>query len=113
MGRPRKQDETPAGQRPPARTVEGRENQMISLAVDLAEKQLREGTASAQVINHYLRLGSTREKLEQIKLQQENELLKAKQEALESNKRVEELYVTALNAMRSYAGNPSVVEDDE
>ena len=91
----------------PALTPEGRENQLISLAIDLVEKQLREGTASSQVITHYLKLGSTREALEQGRLQQENELLKAKVEQLASAKKVEELYAAALEAMRSYAGGHS------
>lgn len=94
----------PANRRPPATTPEGRENQLIAGAVDLAEKQIREGTASSQIITHYLKLGSTREKLEQERLAKENELLDAKVEAMASVKRVEELYETALNAMRSYAG---------
>lgn len=89
---------------PPARTVEARENQLISLAVDEAERQLRAGTASSQVITHYLKLGSTREKLEMERLRRENELLKAKTEALESSKRMEELVGEALKAMRSYSG---------
>ena len=88
----------------PALTLEARENQMIALAVDLAEKQLAEGTASAQVITHYLKLGSTRERLEREELRKENELLQAKREALESAKRIEELYSNALEAMRSYSG---------
>lgn len=90
--------------RPPATTPEARENQLIAKAVDLAEKQLMEGTASAQVITHYLKLGSSREKLEQERLTKENSLLDAKREAIASAQRVEELYTTALNAMRSYAG---------
>lgn len=77
---------------------------MISLAVDLAERQLREGTASAQVITHFLKLATTREQLEKEKLERENELLRAKTEALESAKRVEELYANALNAMKTYSG---------
>ena len=88
----------------PALTPEARENQMISLAVDLAEKQLMEGTASSQVITHYLKLATTRERLEKEKLERENELLKAKTEAMESQKRIEELYSEALNAMRNYSG---------
>ena len=90
--------------RPPATSVEARENQLISLAVDLAERQLSEGTASSQVITHYLKLGTTKERLEKEKLEKENELLKAKTEAIQSAKRVEELYKDALNAMRSYSG---------
>lgn len=88
----------------PALTPEARENQLISLAVDLAEQQLRDGTASSQVISHYLKLGSTRASLEKEKLERENELLRAKTENLESAKRVEELYKDALNAMRNYSG---------
>lgn len=97
--------------RPPARTPEARENQLIDAAVDLAEKQLSDGTASAQVITHYLKLGSTKERLEKEKLSRENELLQAKTEALQSGKRVEELYANALNAMRAYGGGAKEEED--
>lgn len=97
----------------PATTPEGRENQLIALAVDLAEKQLAEGTASAQVISHYLKLGSTREKLEQERLERENHLLGVKAEQMASAKRIEELYETALNAMRAYAGQDIVEYDDD
>ena len=88
----------------PALTPEARENQMISLAVDLAERQLQEGTASSQVITHYLKLGSIRERLEREKLEEENKLLKARTEQIQSMKRVEELYEEAIKAMRSYGG---------
>ena len=107
----RRIDRTRPGRRP-ATTVEGRENQLITLAVDLAEKQMVEGTASAQVISHYLKLGSTREQLEQERLMQENELLKARVEQLASAKRVEELYEAALNAMRTYAGQGEAEYDE-
>lgn len=86
---------------------------MVSLAVELAEKQLRDGTATSQVISHYLKLGSSRERLEQERLARENELLRAKAEAIASAQRVEELYTTALNAMRSYAGQDPMVGPDE
>ena len=99
--------------RPPATTPEAREQQLISLAVDLAEKQLLDGTASSQVISHYLKLGTTREQLEQQKLRQENHLIEAKVEGMKSAKRVEELYITALDAMRSYAGVEIVKEEDD
>lgn len=99
--------------RPPATTPEARENQMISLSVDLAEKQLRDGTASSQVISHFLKLGSSREKLEQARLEQEVELLAAKAEAIASAQRVEELYKTALDAMRSYAGQDPIERMDK
>lgn len=88
----------------PAITPEARENQMISLAVDLAERQLQEGTASSQVITHYLKLGSTRERLERERLEEENKLLKARTEQIQSMKRVEELYEEAIKAMRNYSG---------
>ncbi len=88
----------------PALTPEARENQMISLAIDLAEKQLMEGTASSQVITHYLKLGSTKEQLEKEKIEKENELLRAKVEVLQSQKRVEELYSEAIKAFRQYNG---------
>lgn len=91
-------------QQRPAETPEARENQMINYAVDLAEKQLREGTASAQVITHYLKLGTQKEKLEREKLELEKELLVAKTEALQSQKHVEELYAEAINAMQVYSG---------
>ncbi len=114
MGRRARMEPEPGPKRPPATTPEGRENQLISLADKLAEKQLRDGTASSQTINHYLKLGSTRERLEQERLARENELLSAKVEAMASVKRIEELYETALKAMRSYAGDePLEIEDSE
>ena len=88
----------------PGTTPEARENQLIAAAVDLAEKQILDGTASSQTINHYLKLGSSREKLEQERIQHENELLTAKAEMLASQKRIEEMYSQALNAMRAYSG---------
>lgn len=98
------QPEEKVTRRRPATTPEGRENQLISLAVDLAEQQLSQGTASAQVISHYLKLGSSREQLEQERLIRENELLKAKVEAMASQGRMEELYSDAIKSMRSYGG---------
>lgn len=95
----------------PALTPEARENQMIALAVDLAEKQLMEGTASSQVITHYLKLGSMRERLEREKIKRENELLGAKVESLQSVHRTEELYENALKAFRRYSGEDEQDED--
>lgn len=97
----------------PALTPEARENQLIALAVDLAEKQLREGTASSQVQSYYLKLGSSRERLEKERLENENRLLKAKVEALQSTKRIEELYAEALKSMREYGGKDNDDEDDD
>lgn len=99
--------------KPPATNPESRENQVINLAMDLAERQIREGTASSQIMTHFLKMGSPRERMERERLEQENELLKKKIESMESAKRVEELYESALNAMRSYSGQPAqeVYED--
>ena len=97
--------------RKPAATVDGRENQLISLAIDLAEKQLMEGTASSQVITHYLKLGSTKDRLEREKLARENELLRAKTDAIHSSKNVESLYADAIEAFKSYNGYISEDED--
>lgn len=99
--------------RPPGTTPEARESQLIAAAVDLAEKQIRNGTASSQVISLYLKLGSSREQLEQERLRHENELLTAKAEQLASQKRVEEMYAKALDAMRSYSGQEPIEVDDE
>lgn len=90
---------------PPARSLEARENQMISLAIDLAEQQLRDGTASSQVITHYLKLGSTREKIEQRNKELDNELTIAKIEALKSAEHIEELYSNAIAAIQLYNGD--------
>ena len=88
----------------PALSPEARENQLVSLAVDLAEKQLRDGTATSQVITHYLKLGSTKEKIEKEILMKQKELIEAKTQSLQSAKRIEELYKNALDAMRNYSG---------
>lgn len=90
--------------RPPARTPEARENQMIGLSMDLAEKQLRDGTASSQVITHFLKLASVKDGLERDILRQQKELMQAKTEAIRDSKKVDELYKNALDAMRSYSG---------
>ena len=97
----------------PALTPEARENQLISLAVDLAEKQLLEGTASSQVITHYLKLGTTKEKLEREILEKQKELIEAKTENLQSAKRIEELYKNALDAMKNYSGHMTESDEDE
>lgn len=88
----------------PALSPEARENQMIALAVDLAEQQLRDGTASSQVITHYLKLGSTKEKIEKEILEKQKDLITAKTESIQSQKEIKELYMEALKAMKSYSG---------
>lgn len=103
----------PTRKRRPATTPEGRENQLISLASDLAEKQLTNGTASSQVITHFLKMSSTREKLEQERLQRENLLLSAKVEQIQSGQKIEELYDKAIKAMRTYSGRDEEEQDPE
>lgn len=97
--------------RPPL-TPEARENQMITLAIDLAEQQLRDGTASSQVITHYLKLGSTKERIEKEILERQKELISAKTDALHSQKKADEMYAAALEAMRGYRyENPGESDD--
>lgn len=95
----------------PAPTPEARENQLIALAVDLAEQQLRDGTASNQVIVHYLKLGSSKDRLERKLLEEKTKLAEAKTESIQASHRIEELYSNALEAMRIYSG--SIVSEDE
>lgn len=109
----RRNPEPSKPRRPPATTPEGVEAQTIAMAVALAQKQLSDGTASSQVITHYLKLATTREKLEQEKLTRENELLRARVDSIASAKRVEDLYENAIKAMRSYAGQEGVFDDED
>lgn len=90
--------------RAPARTPEGRESQIAALAYDAVEERIRNGKATSQELVYFLKLGSSREQMEQERLRQENEMLRAKTERLQSDKRVEELYANALKAMKFYDG---------
>lgn len=94
----------------PALNPEARENQLVSLAVDLAEKQLADGTASSQVITHYLKIGSTKEKIEKEILENQKELIKAKTQSLQSAQKIEELYANAMAAMKNYSGQKDTSE---
>ena len=96
----------------PALSPEARENQLIALAVDLVEQRLLDGTASSQETTHFLKLGSSKNRLELEKLEEENKLLRARTESLQSQKRVEELYTNALNSMRRYAGQGGLDEEN-
>ncbi|ASR83300.1 hypothetical protein SEA_CATERPILLAR_2 [Arthrobacter phage Caterpillar] len=95
----------------PATSPEARENQLIGLAYDLAEKQFRDGTASSQVITHFLKMGSSRERLEQLKISGEVRLNDTKIENMESGARTEELYSKAMKAMSVYSGQEQTDED--
>ena len=96
-----------------ALTPEARENQLIYLATELAEQQLRDGTASSQVITHYLKLGSSKERIEKEILEKQKELISAKTDALQSAKRIEELYANAISAMNKYRGNGDTEDESE
>jgi hypothetical protein len=109
----RRRSEAKDTRRKPATTPEARENEMVSLAIDLAEEQIRAGSASSQIITHFLKLGSSREKLEQERLEHENALLEVKKQQIESQQRIEELYVDAIKAMRSYSGEPPSPEEND
>lgn len=101
-----------AGKMRPSTTEEGREKQLVSLAIDLAEKQLRDGTASSQVISHYLKVGSTKEKKDMQLLDAQIQLANAKAESLKSIEKIEELYTKAMSKMGIYSGK-RVDDEDE
>jgi len=96
----------------PGMTIEARENQLIMLAYDLVEERIKKKTATSQEVTQFIKAGSVQTQLEKEKLKKENELLKAKAESLQSQKRVEELYANAMTAFRSYSGQEEVIEDD-
>lgn len=100
--------------RRPATTPEEKEKRLIGMAMDLAEEKLADGTASSQLVCHFLKLGSSREALEQENLRERTTNLQAKTEAIHSDARIEELYKNAMDAMRVYTGHRSeVIEDEE
>lgn len=97
----------------PGKTIESRENQIISLAYDLAEERIRKKTATSQEVTHFLKMGSTQAILEKAKLDKENQLLQAKTEALKSQKKVEELYANAMKAFRTYSGQEEAPNEED
>ena len=99
--------------RAPGMTVQARENQIISLAYDLAEKRIRNGSATSQEVVHFLKMGSSKEMLEKAKLDHENKLLQARTEALESQKKIEELYSKAIRSMAVYQGREPTNDEDD
>jgi hypothetical protein len=113
MPRPNKEPKRIDRKTAPPLTPEDRENQMISLAIDRAEEQLRDGTASAQVIVHYLRLATQKDRLERAQLEKKNELLKAKTDAIRAAETTERLYAEVMKAFRAYNGDDVEGYDDE
>lgn len=94
-------------------TAEDAEDELISLAVDVARRRLLDGSASNQLVSEIIKMGTVKERLQKEKLQKENELLRAKTESLKSQKNMEELYAKAIEAMRSYSPTPYEVEETE
>lgn len=94
---------------PPAETLEQKEEQMVLLSMERAEQQIRDGTASSQVLTHYLKIGSTKERLEKQILGEQKKLIVAKTEQIESQRRTDELFADAIAAFTRYS--PS--EDDD
>lgn len=111
MATVKKSSERSGRRRPPARTLENRENQLIEMAYDLAEERLRDKTASAQEICHFLKMGTARAQLEKKKLEAETLLLESKKEAVDSSKRNDEMYQEAISAFRSYQGIDDEYQD--
>lgn len=97
----------------PALTPEAREQQLISLAYDLVEQRLIDGTASSQETTHFLKLASQKAKLETERLAHENELIKAKTQSLRDQADMKVLYADAIAAMRRYSGHGGDIEDEE
>ena len=99
--------------RKPATTPEGRESQMVALAMDVAEERMRNGTASAAEIVHFLKLGSSKERLDQEDKKHDIKLKAAKTEAIQASQRIEELYTQALASMKKYSGQDDSEEEME
>lgn len=111
MPKSKETNSTAKRKRRPALTPESREQQLIAAAMDLAEEQILDGTASSAVISHFLKLGSTKYQIEKRKLERETDLLEAKTEMIKSAEHIEELYSKAIDAMRIYSGAGDVQDD--
>jgi hypothetical protein len=98
---PKKNNTESKGSRP-ATNPEAREMQLVNLAVTLAEKQLREGTASPSIINHYLKIASKREVLEREILEKQSKLIEAKAQNINKDREAEDLAKAAIEAMKNY-----------
>lgn len=97
----------------PALTPEARENQLISLAIDLVEQRLLDGTASAQETTHFLKLASRKAKLEVERAELENKLIEAKTQAINDQADMKTLYKDAIAAMRRYSGHADESDEDD
>lgn len=101
--------------RRPALDPKAREDQLISLANDVAEQQMLDGTVSSQVLTHYLKLGTAKAKLELKLLEKEEALIDAKIDKIESEKKQDEMYQEVLDALKIYngGGDPEDYDDFE
>ena len=97
----------------PAIDPENREQQLISLAVDLVEQRLRDGTASAQETVHYLKLASSKTKVDLERAKLENELIRAKTQSIKDQADMKTLYLNAIDAMKRYSGHGSSAEEED
>jgi hypothetical protein len=108
----RKSEEGARKRRRPATSIEAREQELAAKAYDLAEEQIEGGTASSQVVTHFLKVGSRREQLEQQRIGHDIELMQVKKDALERESHVEELFTAAIDAMKSYTGSHDQPPDE-
>lgn len=113
MARRKEEDDTPRRRRPPARTQRARENQLISLAYDRVEERLTRGEASAQEYSHFLKAGSSREKLEQARIEMQSRLDQARIDSMEAMERREQMFGEAIRAMRSYQGEEPMPDEED
>lgn len=98
---------------PPAKTLEGREDQLIAAAYDLVERRIHEGTASAQETVHFLRQGTVQSQLQNDKLRNENEVLKSRVKEMENRKSGDELLERALAAFKGYSGETPIDPEED
>jgi dsDNA-specific endonuclease/ATPase MutS2 len=111
--RPDSEPTKPKRRQAPGKTIEARENQIISMAYDEAERRIRNHTATAAEVVHFLKLGSTQAMLEKAKLEKENKLLEAKTDSLQTQKRIEALYEEAMKSFRTYSGQEEEILNDD
>lgn len=82
------------------------EAKLISLTLQMAEQQLIDGTASSQVMTHFLRLGSIRSKVELEKLRLENNLLTEKIQSEKMGQQLKEMFQDVMESLRDYQAPP-------
>lgn len=111
--RPEQKPQTNKRRQAPGKTIQARENQIISLAYDLVEQRIRRGTATSQEVTTFIKMGSSLAQLEKSKLERETEVLVAKAESMKSQKKIEELYSEAMRAFRTYSGQEEISDEED